>query len=1316
MSISIDALRSYVEKIAKKVLNDESSKPVISGTIKSSLPGIYEVQLVNGNETSLIRAESLYADKTFAVDDYVYLVRAENNRGDEYETKYFIVGLVTTVEQNFANLTEWERFLGDGQKIISKFNNDVIIISQDTNIEDNPSATENEANNFTNFINAVRTNGVFLFSTKVSTEIKKETTFGFEFIFTFDDNSTKTEFFSGLSFIGQPWSLKEVAQKKIFDLGTQNTLKSITITKVKPNNGTFDATDISLESGTFLNLAQDFKVTLENVKGKNYFNKIDNKYVAQIKANVNYGNQKLDTKALKYYWFVKLYDDYYLSIAEKSASFQDVLKKYKIDLSETDDNIIKDGQINRQVLEEILKDNDNKENIINKISMTWFEVRTAQTNENSLGGVGWNCLNDFSYAKIINKNGITERKDVLIYKTDDNILEIDYNKAQEWLINYENEIKCVVGYQLVNATSEPIKIYNFKHESYEVTIEKISGENPILYANETITLTAKVSSKTVGGEFSFEWYNKNGKLKYDTSEKDENGTVKKEDYIKNTLTISGDNTKKSSKSLYAMAAANETFYCRLIVNGNDFGKSNEYTVVSRAGEAQVLEDTFNYKYWINEANNIRFISEEKEEIIYGPNSEGIVEKFEDKDKYLEYKTESGIFGESAISLEWLNGTGPFAELDINKSYYLYYSEQKIVVDKDRVYEQNKKLPVRFDDYSKPKILRQVFVNSDDIVVDMQTAGSIEKLNTFNDLTNGGRSQGINYTDAAYDLTTTFDKNKLNTGEGYYEKIDTYKYTRIGTLPSFEQGVEYYYSEDNGVSYTKETNETPVKDRVYYKKELVKTDYILRPQDRNNYNFDDNDKPAGFLPNERYYEQNGGDLYINASFIRSGHLEVSDGEKTVFSADLENNDITIDTDPLVLKKDGESYHLAINTTPIQLSRDDSDNYNLTINTDKFTLIDGNITATGGTIGGFHITENHLASGEAIDTDPHSVLISPGYGGDDSNGKFAFWAGDRTGVTDDTRPFWVKTDGSVRATKLIISQDNVENLTDTLDTINLNVNAAKDSADDANKFITANFLVDKYPNSSNKSYIYMQANDLIINSDKLKLNHNGTSITQGFFSINTTPLTLKNIADNNGNWGSLAGFTLKSNSISKETNEGKIYLGTDKISLGKEDNFNVDYKGVLTAQSFSLGMPGETFSTYITNGSVRVGAGTSSASMKPDQVLIGYTGSNTGLEIKKNRFYPSEAFTFKGTYSFVSEVSFNGGIKPFAIDLSATTVSRAILVNYNTNHSNVCGLSGYVKVSYGIKDPITLYFKHGILCGVETDDADHAKLKGDWVNVK
>ena len=59
---NLEALHKYIQKVANKIINDGSSKTVLSGVIFSSLPGCYEVRLIGGGEESLIRAYSVYED------------------------------------------------------------------------------------------------------------------------------------------------------------------------------------------------------------------------------------------------------------------------------------------------------------------------------------------------------------------------------------------------------------------------------------------------------------------------------------------------------------------------------------------------------------------------------------------------------------------------------------------------------------------------------------------------------------------------------------------------------------------------------------------------------------------------------------------------------------------------------------------------------------------------------------------------------------------------------------------------------------------------------------------------------------------------------------------------------------------------------------------------------------------------------------------------------------------------------------------------------------------------------------------------------
>lgn len=818
MNIEIKELRRYIEKIATNVLKDETFKTVFSGAIKSSIPGGYEVQLVNAQESSLVLAESLYEDKTYNVNDMVYLVQAESNRGDDYDTKYFIMGLVSKIEQNYANLSDLERFqfLGDRQ-ILTGF--DPVQWPHLINDEENAS-----------FLNAFRANGAILFSANITsdfTNTANPVNFGFKFTFTFDNDEQDSVYFLQGEFVGQPWHQNNVTQKKLINLGKGNKTKSILMELVGPEEGGFSATNVSLEIGTLLDVAKDFSVSINTASGKNYFNKSvqpdnENKTI-KIKASVKFKQQPLDTSLIKYYWFVE--DD--------------------------------------------------------RITAESFPMTDNKYGYNALGGEGWACLNDWVHAEYYNGETMRIETDckTIIYTTDDSELEVD----RKWLTKYENKIKCVIGYNLANAESEPIKIYNFDHEDFDAVL-KLDEETelPLLFLDETATLTATFTSKLVGiksSDLVYKWYldDDDNSLKYQTIETNEEGKEETKDceYSDNSLTIGY--PEKSTKNCYKLEKKEGVFYCKVFRKedlDNSIAETNEIKVWSEISESNSLIETYYYQYWIDSASSVSFIQQN-------------VEQESDKGfdtTYVYYKV-----GEDHLTpiedkvndeaLNWLKTSGPFEDCD-NNNYYLYYTSQRQVSDAITG------VVLRYDDYFYPQVLRYVAKSSKDSVLDLLTIAGVEQLNSFNRLTDNGKSQGIYYEGEEYSLTndTQPKEEKLKTGKGYYKKVDTFEYKKVD-ISGFEEGKEYYIKDENDSYIKADSYQDGVK---YYIKELVKTTYVLRDQNSDNYDIDEiSNKPSEFLDGEEYYEITaGGDLYINASFIRSGHLEVSDGDKnTVFRATL-----------------------------------------------------------------------------------------------------------------------------------------------------------------------------------------------------------------------------------------------------------------------------------------------------------------------------------------------------------------------------------------------------------------------------------------------
>ena len=78
--ININDLHRYIEKIALQVVDLNGSNTVVMGTIEESLAGYYNVKLTNSDTTSMVKAIVL-GNGSYKVDDYVYLIKAENESG-----------------------------------------------------------------------------------------------------------------------------------------------------------------------------------------------------------------------------------------------------------------------------------------------------------------------------------------------------------------------------------------------------------------------------------------------------------------------------------------------------------------------------------------------------------------------------------------------------------------------------------------------------------------------------------------------------------------------------------------------------------------------------------------------------------------------------------------------------------------------------------------------------------------------------------------------------------------------------------------------------------------------------------------------------------------------------------------------------------------------------------------------------------------------------------------------------------------------------------------------------------------------------------
>jgi hypothetical protein len=116
-NMSFDALKDYVARVATKTINNgQEFNTVHTGVIQQSLPGYYTITLSNSNDTTTYNAVPLNSTDAFGAGDHVYLVKAPVSSGDNFNTKYYIFGLVSSTNEIYANLSDWERFMADVAK------------------------------------------------------------------------------------------------------------------------------------------------------------------------------------------------------------------------------------------------------------------------------------------------------------------------------------------------------------------------------------------------------------------------------------------------------------------------------------------------------------------------------------------------------------------------------------------------------------------------------------------------------------------------------------------------------------------------------------------------------------------------------------------------------------------------------------------------------------------------------------------------------------------------------------------------------------------------------------------------------------------------------------------------------------------------------------------------------------------------------------------------------------------------------------------------------------------------------------------------
>ena len=459
--ININDLHRYIEKIAQQVVDLNGSNTVVMGTIEESLAGYYNVKLTNSDTTSMVKAIVL-GNGSYKVDDYVYLIKAENEGGGT-ETRYFIFGLVSDVQEEFVNLTDWERFQVSNSISIKKEDNTTEYYYNTVITHDNGDYIDIKTLNETTFLEAVKNKGTFSISgifNCPSEEGQKVDDYGIRVKLYSGESLVATYDLNTHYFSGQPFNTLDSFQKRVIVLDKPVALSKVEVSLwvdkkegiIENFSNSFYVKDLQISAGALMEISNTLSAKIEAENGKNYFYKTSPKATISdsitLTATAYADKQALSASSIQYYWLIK------------------------------DDNIKEDD---KQYLPFV--------------------------------GNGWRCINEYHDVEAIGIDGT-------IQVWDNKKNSISFNKPDENstgdFSNYLTQLKCAIKYQNVVAISDEFEILNYNKESFYATVESNVEPKLLILSTDKVELTCQVDDRNDltdknDYEFKYQWQKKNGK-------------------------------------------------------------------------------------------------------------------------------------------------------------------------------------------------------------------------------------------------------------------------------------------------------------------------------------------------------------------------------------------------------------------------------------------------------------------------------------------------------------------------------------------------------------------------------------------------------------------------------------------------------------------------------------------------------------------------------------------------------------------------------------------------------------------------------------
>ena len=687
-------LDTYIRLTAKKMINLEVNNTVLTGTIVNASGAGYNINLDTGNTTTIFALP--IGNAVFQENDYVYLIQAEVINADPV---YYIFGKLAEAQEAFFNLSLEERFEGEESYNISSDDTAALnyIITTDTT----------EGNNI---INKIKISGVLKIEGIFTTKADVSDDYGLKIVFSKEeDKSEETKaveyFLNPPYFIGQPKNMANALQSRIILLTKQVQESDFDTITISTFGTGFSYSGIQLTCGYILAIDGVLNVNISAENNKNFFYKKETNIQNNIEliAKVTYNGQELNANETQYYWVV-----------DSSTKVLDTNQRYL-----------------------------------------------------ALAGEDWLCLNSFQKV-----SGVREGSSftLQIWNKDANKLTLTEGDF-DFFPNYEHTIKCIVKYKDLIA-EKTIKIYNYEREQLMAQLSSSVTPARIIFKEDKFDLTCNIVKKIneetneliKDSEYNnrYTWYKKQEEsdpINITPYTLTEQGV---KNYINTkTLTIQDRNVSaENGETVYEMSEALENIYCSVEIFDKTSRElitteeSNIISIESKTTEEATISSYTCYKYYISKNMDVSFSQAQEttnEEEASKWNGDWAI-----NDKNAEGESIEGVWTalKDAEEKDIINNEGLFYILSdvefiftkiekelLEQKPYVYYTQRNVWIQtKDGQVET-----IREENWSFPLIGRQVgYV--DNVLENLAIGTAIDQLNTFNQLTDYGRSQGLLYKD------------------------------------------------------------------------------------------------------------------------------------------------------------------------------------------------------------------------------------------------------------------------------------------------------------------------------------------------------------------------------------------------------------------------------------------------------------------------------------------------------------------------------------------------------------------------------------------